>query len=75
MNKKIKALLLIAVNECGRSSVSNIISSIEEQLTIDEAKNIKSFLTWAFFDWDKRSFGHGMETIAKEKSLSIYIQT
>jgi hypothetical protein len=59
MNKKVKTLILMAVNQCGRDSIANVLSVIEEKLTIKEASDTKAFLQWAFFDWDKRSFGHG----------------
>ena len=58
MNDKIRTLILMAVNQCGRDSLENVLSLIEEQLTLDEAKNIRAFLKWAFFDWDNRMFGH-----------------
>ena len=59
MNKKVKTLILMAVKQCVRDSVANVLSVIEEQLTPGEAMNVKLFLQWAFFDWDKRMFGHG----------------
>jgi hypothetical protein len=34
------------------------MSCIEEHLTPKEAMDVRGFLTWAFFDWDERSFGH-----------------
>ena len=58
MNQKVRALVLMAVKGCGLH-VGNVLSLIEEQLTIKEAKDVKAFLIWAFFDWDERMFGHG----------------
>ena len=56
---KIKILALGAVGFGGRRSIETPMSFIEEQLTPAESKMIREFLTWAFFDWDERMFGHG----------------
>lgn len=59
MRERIKALVLIAVNECGHH-VKNCLSVIENskcgKLSQEELKSVKSFLTWAFFDWRIRDF-------------------
>ena len=57
-SSKIKPLVIQAVKDCGLH-LKNVMSCIEEHLTPKEALDVKGFLTWAFFDWDKRSFGHG----------------
>ena len=59
MNDKVRTLILMAVNQCGRDSLEDVLSLIEERLTLNEAKDVKAFLKWAFFDWDNRMFGHG----------------
>ena len=58
MNSKVRSLVLMATEGCGLH-VKNALSMIEEQLTISEATNVRAFLTWAFFDWEERMFGHG----------------
>jgi hypothetical protein len=55
----IKTLVLKAVHDCGNENVENVVSVIEEQLSIKEADDVRKFLTWAFFDWLKRGFGRG----------------
>jgi hypothetical protein len=78
MSEKVRVLVLQAVNECGRDSVENVLSGIEEQLTLKEAKDVRTFLKWAFFDWDTRGFGHGnfdkqwRKCFASEPSCKIY---
>jgi len=57
-SSKIRTLILKAVTECGRH-LKEVMSCIEEYLTPEEAMDVRGFLTWAFFDWDERSFGHG----------------
>jgi hypothetical protein len=56
---KPKTLILSAVKQCGVGSVENVLSVIEESLSVGEATEAREFLKWAFFDWDKRSFGYG----------------
>jgi hypothetical protein len=59
LRDKVKTLILMAGKECGCGSVENVMSVIEERLTVGEANQTRAFLKWAFFDWPKRSFGHG----------------
>ena len=59
---RVQGLIVEAFRECGRetsihTSIKNIMLVIEEQLTVEEAKEVKSFLRWAFFDWELRGFG------------------
>ena len=56
---KVRTLVLMSVNQCGRESIENVMSVIEEELTVKEAEDVRKFLTWAFFDWKMRGFGHG----------------
>jgi hypothetical protein len=53
-----KTLILSAVKQCGVESVEDVLSVIEESLSVVEANQARAFLKWAFFDWDKRSFGY-----------------
>jgi len=57
MNQKVMFHVLKAVHSCGHTSIKNIMLHIEESLTSDEAKEVRAFLKWAFFDWENRGFG------------------
>jgi hypothetical protein len=59
LRDKVKTLLLTAVKQCGIESIENVMSGIEESLTVGEADQTRAFLKWAFFDWENRCFGHG----------------
>jgi hypothetical protein len=56
LNDKVKTLLLNACKTCG-ANVNHIMSYIEENLTIEEYRDAKAFLTWSFTN--KKFFGHG----------------
>jgi hypothetical protein len=59
MTGLLQTLVLNAVKQCGTSSVENVVSVFEEQITLAQAEQVRGFLKWAFFDWENRSFGHG----------------
>jgi hypothetical protein len=58
LGEKVRMLILHGVRGNGRD-LENVICSIEENLTLNEVEQVRGFLTWAFFDWEKRGFGHG----------------
>lgn len=59
LSEKVRMLILHGVGENGRTNLENVICSIEEDLKMNEVEQVRGFLTWAFFDWEKRGFGHG----------------
>jgi hypothetical protein len=69
MKKNDMMLVLTAVTQCGTGSVDNVMSVIERKISSqacchnlttnlnqEKAKNIRKFLSWAFFDWEERGF-------------------
>ena len=59
LRRKVRPLVLEAVSQCGRDNLENVMSTIKESLTVGEARQVREFLRWAFFDWDSRGFGPG----------------
>ena len=56
-NDLIKNLILNATKSCGRTDSEDILSFVEEQMTISEYKKAKAFLDWSFktgktFGWN-----------------------
>jgi len=56
ITKSVKNLILNACKASG-PDVKKLMSYIEEQLTGNQATEVKRFLTWSFTN--KRYFGHG----------------
>lgn len=56
MDAVVKNLILNATKACG-ANVDDVLSFVEEQLTIAQYKEVKSFLTWSFSK--KKYFGWG----------------
>jgi len=62
MNKLTSRLQLLITNgthSAGTYDPSEALSSVEEQMTIDEYRLAESFLTWVCADQENRKFGHG----------------
>lgn len=69
INAKIKNLIINATKICGADAMG-VMDYILEDLTPEEFKNVRSFLSWSFTK--KKYFGHGnFQTRVAEFNKSV----